>query len=1108
MGEIMEIVVSLLAERPYLNWPQGVLSWAWWLLLLGTIAYLGYRWRAFQKEWNARGMGLFLFLAILVPITSLFLGIRLPVGNALPLPTVIEQPTGPALMIFSAIPWILAGGLLGPGPAALLAALSGTIIGVWDTHSAFTPLEYALIATLFSAAVCQRYRTRFYRALRYPLVAVGVILLMYPLIYVLNTIAIANGPFTIRLDFAVTRVSMASLALGGQLFVAGIVGQLVALGWAQEWGLKTELVPSPAEKSLETRVQYIFGGLIFILAITLMVGDWIVAERAARQMVEERLKNIAETGADGIPFFLETGQNLIQQIAADSRLFETSGDELESVLAVQLRSEPYFRQLYVFDENGEGVTGHPVRDLDSLLLSAEERSAIELALQGVAFQYYAVPPVGGEPTAQVSFIAAIQGPDGDNKGILIGRTDLASNPFTQPLIKNLDSLTEVGGQGILLDEESRILVHPVPELVMTSYTGELAEGAQFYDDTAADGTRNLIFHQPILGRDWAVLLTVSAFQAQQLALNIALPLLGLLVILSLVVFILMRFGVNMITGSLRSLAVEAKRIAEGDLDQPLEVQGVDEVGQLRGAFEEMRVRLKDRLDELNRLLTVSQAVASHLDIEAATKPILDSALTSGATASYLILADEAMPDAGEAFPQEFASGGALDKFNHLNPKILALIRDQEQVILTNPARARSLQLDPTKAVPGALMAVPLRDESTFFGSLWVAYEGPHQFSDEEIRFLVTLSGQAVVAITNARLYQGAEIGRQQLAAILTSTPNPVLVTDHQNRILVSNPAAEQVLSNENQLVAGMPVEREINQREVIELLHSDDEGEASVEFSTREGRYFYATASSVIADGKRVGRVCVLQDITQFKELDELKSEFVASVSHDLRSPLTLMRGYSTMLQMVGDLNDQQDSYVRKILMSVDTMTRLVSNLLDLGRIDAGIGLQLERVPIVEVIDQVAKELQLQAAQKRIKIQIDVPVHAVKVIEADRALLNQALYNLVENAIKYTEPGGKVLVRLSERHGNLLLEVEDTGIGVAPVDKARLFERFYRGARKEARQQRGSGLGLAIVKSIAERHGGKVWVESTLGKGSQFFLEIPVNQPPPNPQKTPHRDLI
>ena len=172
---------------------------------------------------------------------------------------------------------------------------------------------------------------------------------------------------------------------------------------------------------------------------------------------------------------------------------------------------------------------------------------------------------------------------------------------------------------------------------------------------------------------------------------------------------------------------------------------------------------------------------------------------------------------------------------------------------------------------------------------------------------------------------------------------------------------------------------------------------------------------------------------------------------------------------------------MRKIVNGVESMARLVNNLLDLGRIEAGIGLQVEIVPVQDIVERVVSTLQLQAAQKHIHLASDILPQAIPLIEADQALLQQALHNLVENAIKYTRPEGKVLLRVQTQPIGVVFQVIDNGIGISPMDLPRVFEKFYRGAQQASKDERGSGLGLAIVKSIAERHGGRVWAESQLG---------------------------
>jgi len=551
-----------------------------------------------------------------------------------------------------------------------------------------------------------------------------------------------------------------------------------------------------------------------------------------------------------------------------------------------------------------------------------------------------------------------------------------------------------------------------------------------------------------------------------------------------------------ITSSIKSLTGEAERIAQGQLDHVLTQGGVDEAGRLRNAFEKMRSSLKARLDELNYLLLVSQSVASNLEISEALQPILDSALTIGASSARIALTSDVIPDAALSgkMPSRYGVGEDTDAMSVFDEQLLGIMKDHDKgsIVLNNPARTPLLSFENGVPRIGSLAAVALYHERTYYGALWVAYIEPHKFTDEEVQFITTLGSQAALAAANAHLFMTAEFERERLAAILASTPDPVLVTDQYNNLLLMNSEAWQALEVGIDARVGKPVEDVIKQAELVNLLRLSGDVTESVEVDLPRGRTFMATASTINVDGQNIGRVCVLKDVTQFKELDALKSEFVSTVSHDLRSPLTLMRGYATMLEMVGELNDQQTEYVRKIVVGVESISRLVNNLLDLGRIEAGVGLQLEMVPVQDIVDWVVESFQLQAQQKKITLSRDIAKDIAPLVEADQALLQQALHNLVENAVKYTLEGGKVWVRVKSRQQKLLFIIEDTGIGISPVDQPYLFEKFYRGTDRKAKKERGTGLGLAIVKSIVERHGGKLGLESNLGEGSIFYIEIPL----------------
>jgi signal transduction histidine kinase len=395
----------------------------------------------------------------------------------------------------------------------------------------------------------------------------------------------------------------------------------------------------------------------------------------------------------------------------------------------------------------------------------------------------------------------------------------------------------------------------------------------------------------------------------------------------------------------------------------------------------------------------------------------------------------------------------------------------------------------------ALMALPLRNEDQFMGVLWIGHRQPHAFTADELNLLSILVGQLAVAVSNATLFQQAEKQRRQLAAVLEATPDAVLVINPSGQIALANPAAEMVLREEAQDCHGVHYSECIQPPALIKLLEDDGEGVKTAEIPVDDSQVLFGSVLDIrLRESDLSGKVCVLWDITHFKKLDALKSEFVSTVSHDLRAPLTVIRGYLTMLTVVGDMNEQQKDFVNKILTSVEHMGELVNNLLDLGRIEAGVALNLERLPIETIVREVIAAYRPQAVNKKIALDVDL-IDNPQLVEVDAALLRQALANLVDNAIQYTPSGGRVTLTAHQQDENQIISVIDTGAGISPTDQARLFEKFFRARSRETFEVRGSGLGLAIVKSIVEQHGGTVQVDSRLGTGSRFMIVIPISSP-------------
>jgi two-component system NtrC family sensor kinase len=243
-----------------------------------------------------------------------------------------------------------------------------------------------------------------------------------------------------------------------------------------------------------------------------------------------------------------------------------------------------------------------------------------------------------------------------------------------------------------------------------------------------------------------------------------------------------------------------------------------------------------------------------------------------------------------------------------------------------------------------------------------------------------------------------------------------------------------------------------------------------------------------------VGYALTMHDVTYLKEVDRVRSEFVHTVSHDLRSPLTSVIGYSELIERAGQLNEQQRDFVSRIQDSIQHITSLINDLLDLGSIEAGIDKRREFVQLEGILRYTIDMLHGQIKTKHLKIRTDI-ASALPVLRANPIRLRQVLDNVVGNAIKYSHVNGEIFISIHSEGNQIILQVTDQGPGIPPADQPHIFDKFYR-ATNIGPDIEGSGLGLAIVKNIVENHQGRIWVESTVGKGSSFFIVLPVASEP------------
>jgi signal transduction histidine kinase len=1085
------------SSRPSFGLPlssSGVLLFLLEIIFVILILVLngGYRPLAAKVRYWIR-QPVFLLLLLSAPLAAQLFVLRFPVPSPLVMPGVPTEVRGPVFSVFGALPWLLAGGLLGELPAAAIAFLAGFTRGVFETHSILTPLHFTLVSLAVTWLLRQTYIEWPGKAGRNPLIASLAGGALLGLLRSLEIMLYSGGGFYDRLDFA---FSLLEPTLLGALVELSLAGGLLF------WLVRTDRIPwyqpgalivGPYNRSLAARLLSLLLLLGFASSTIMILGDWLLAQRSARELLERQMIQTAQQASGVVPYFIQTGRSIGAQFADQARDLlvsepESAGAELQQLL----RAYSFFEAIAIYDGELTIRATYPPEGVLGEGTPFEVAAGLDAALAGIP-QEVILRPERDAYSVRIAFLLPISAPDGEQAplGVVAGVTSLDTNPYLLPVI---DIIRRVDpGQTFVTDLAGTILIDRDPHRILQSFEAGSASAQEVVSDTAPDGTRRLIYLADVRGYPWRVWSIVPQREVQKSALRIAANLVGVVAAVGSLALLTVYLISRRLTRPLRQMAAAAQSIARGNLAQPVQGEGEDEIGRLAGSFERMRRRLKARLEEMGLLLTASQQVSRSFDLAISMPPILHG--LREITHADLVRLALATRERDNGQVEVYSAGEDPGNWGALDRQVLGLSSTKGRFTLENPARARAvLEIDSLSRPLESMTAVPLRHEDTFVGALWLGYRYPHIFSSDELRLLSILAAQLGVAVSNARLYHRAEQERTRLTAVLETTPDAVILIDRENRISLANPAAEVVLNVSSDEALGQPADEVLSPADLRKLLFEPGPDARSAEIHLPKGPVLFASISEIDPDqAGAAGRVCVLWDITHYKKLDTLKSEFVSTVSHDLRAPLTLMRGYATMLSMVGAMNEQQKEFVSKILTSADQMGNLIENLLDLGRIEAGVGLDLEIVPINSLIDAVLTAYRPQAVNKQIDLTVEV-AQDMQPVEVDSTMIRQSIANLVDNALKYTNAHGKVVLRARQQDGVQYLEVADTGLGIAPTDQARLFEKFYRARRRETLTIKGSGLGLAIVKSIVQQHGGKVSVESKLGEGSTFRMEFPIRQ--------------
>ncbi len=374
---------------------------------------------------------------------------------------------------------------------------------------------------------------------------------------------------------------------------------------------------------------------------------------------------------------------------------------------------------------------------------------------------------------------------------------------------------------------------------------------------------------------------------------------------------------------------------------------------------------------------------------------------------------------------------------------------------------------------------------------------PHDRSNDELADLSATLNQTALKLDHT--IQSLTQERNQSSAILASMEEGVVVIGSDQRIIYCNSAFCEAMEVESKSCEGRPIAELIRYSDLLSLiqktltngvtLHGD------VVVGSIRARSFAVTAAPIHSDEKTTGAVLVLHDITEIRRLERARRDFIANISHEFKTPLTAIQGFAETL-LGGALEDAENQrrFLEIIREHTMRLGRLTDDLLKLAQIEAGqLPLESQAIAVGQVIDQCLEAARIEAKQKNIVLNAEYD-SSLPPLYGNTRSLHEILENLLDNAVRYTSPGGRIDVKAAVEESGIVLSVSDSGIGIPKSDQDRIFERFYRADAARSRESGGTGLGLAIVKHLVEALGGRIRVESEVGQGSTFYIHLPLKK--------------
>lgn len=1086
---MLDILAPLTPEYALIL-PDGTIAIIAWLIGFCSLILLSYFLCDQKMKFERQPLIWLAVLSVLIVVLTPFIGVLPRLG----IPTGTGEMPIQHLMFFAAVPWMVAGGVLGIFPATLLAGLSGLFLAYLDTQNSFTPIVLMSVALVYSWAIRQRFRTPLFKWLRFPISAAIMSLMMNVPVILFTMILSVPGSMAARMANAVSRLPLVMFSLGGMVLMGGVVSVIVQAYTQSFWGNQATLKPAPGETKILSRLLF-YGVPIFILALTgVFITSWRISENYLRQVMVRQMTASSISAAKSLIVFFDTGERLINELALELEQTNNSPQQIDAALQ---RIEPgvgFFEHVAVIGTDGL-ITGSSPTHLgldDGLLENLEGlKSTLRLSETTVSFVL-----TGGEGyITRVVFLTGIGDLTQADSLVIWAETTLEENLFAAPFFSNMNLLVQQGGGWRLIGKDLSDLFSMGDDDARAGSSTSTFITATFSQTRTADGQTLLYHFQPVEGKNIGLEVMLPQLVIQEQVWQIAYPVLVISTILLSLALVLILLIFTPVANEIDQMAklVDDAAYGSDDINVFIDHAG-NHKGRLAQAFQKLLVSQQQKMDKQAALLSVTGKIAGQLNSKDALYIIMSAALDRGATAARVALINHSSIDLWDENERFFGLGRHAKLLATYDQEVLDLSRGEGVLVLSNEELNTHLPGVDGFLTLNSVIVLPLNWKDLRLGVLWFAFGNDQTFDASDQSFYVELAKMASLAIVNAKTYADSRSAQTFWQEIYELIPDAIIISDSDGKVVINNRHAPKIM--------GLPGES-LEGQSVLELLNFEDglkidqiskyhPLEKMVNFPN--GRCVYLIASPVKLNHNELGLAMILADKTQQLKTESMNVELVTIVSHELRSPLTLILGYAKILQLAGSLNAQQGVYIGNIIDGLNGMSALVDKLLDIERLEGGDGLEIETFPAAQFTQRLVAGMEAHAKQKNIEIHLNFP-DVPLLIEADQAFIAQALKNLLENAIKFSKVGGEVVLSVVPKQDRVVFSVRDKGIGIAPLDQRKLFKKFGRVSVQNSQDQEGSGLGLAIVKSIVERHGGSVRLESQLGVGSTFSFEIPIKHP-------------